>query len=148
MTLMDVLNSDMKDAMRAKDKETLSVIRMLKAAVQKQEIEVGRELTDEESLTILTRELKQRKDSIHEFEKAARMDLVNKTTFEVSVVEKYMPQQLSHDEIVSKIQTIIESVGATGPSDFGKVMGAAMKQLKGQADGNVVNQTVKELLNS
>ncbi|MBS4749932.1 GatB/YqeY domain-containing protein [Carnobacteriaceae bacterium zg-ZUI78] len=146
MTLMEQLNTDMKEAMKAKDKERLSVIRMLKASVQKEQIEVGRDLTDDEALTILSRELKQRKDSIREFEKAGRTDLAEKTQFEVGVVEQYMPKQLSEDEVQEVLKAIIQEVGATSASDFGKVMGKAMATLKGQADGNIVNKLVKELL--
>ncbi|NEW62070.1 GatB/YqeY domain-containing protein [Granulicatella sp. zg-ZJ] len=146
MTLMEQLNTDMKEAMKAKDKERLSVIRMLKASVQKEQIEVGRDLTDDEALTILSRELKQRKDSIREFEKAGRTDLAEKTQFEVGVVEQYMPKQLSEDEVKEVLKAIIQEVGATSASDFGKVMGKAMATLKGQADGNIVNKLVKELL--
>ncbi|NEW66421.1 GatB/YqeY domain-containing protein [Carnobacteriaceae bacterium zg-84] len=146
MTLMEQLNTDMKEAMKAKDKERLSVIRMLKASVQKEQIEVGRDLTDDEALTILSRELKQRKDSIREFEKAGRTDLAEKTQFEVGVVEQYMPEQLSEDEVKEVLKAIIQEVGATSASDFGKVMGKAMATLKGQADGNIVNKLVKELL--
>ncbi|MBS4769976.1 GatB/YqeY domain-containing protein [Carnobacteriaceae bacterium zg-ZUI240] len=147
MTLMERLNADMKDAMRAKEKERLSVIRMLKASVQKEEIEVGRSLNADEELTILSRELKQRKDSVREFEAASREDLAEKTAFEIGVVEQYLPKQLTHDEVKAIVQEVIEQTGATGASDFGKVMGQVMPKVKGQADGNVVNALVKELLN-
>lgn len=147
MTLMERLNTDMKEAMRAKDKDTLSVIRMLKASVQKEEIEVGRSLTADEELTILARELKQRKDSVREFTQADRLDLAEKTQSEISVVEKYLPKQLSVEEVTAIVSEVITQVGATGPSDFGKVMGQVMPKVKGQADGNVVNDVVKTLLN-
>lgn len=146
MTLMERLNSDMKEAMRSKDKNTLSVIRMLKASVQKEEIEVGRSLTTNEEVTILARELKQRKDSVREFTQADRQDLAEKTQLEITVVEKYLPKQLSLNEVKSVVSEVIAQVGATGSSDFGKVMGVAMPKLKGKADGNLVNQVVKELL--
>lgn len=146
MTLMERLNNDMKESMRAKDKDTLSVIRMLKASVQKEEIEVGRSLTADEELTILARELKQRKDSVREFTQAERLDLAEKTQAEIVIVERYLPKQLTVEEVKAIVLEVIAQVGATGASDFGKVMGMAMPKLKGQADGNVVNQVVKELL--
>lgn len=146
MTLMERLNTDMKEAMRAKDKEKLSVIRMLKASVQKEEIEVGRSLNAEEELTILARELKQRKDSVREFTQADRLDLAEKTQSEIAIVENYLPKQLSNDEVRTIVQDVITQTGATSASDFGKVMGQVMPKVKGQADGNVVNAIVKELL--
>lgn len=146
MSLLERLNEDMKEAMRAKDKERLSVIRMIKASVQKEQIELGRALTTDEELTILSRELKQRKDSIREFEQAGRVDLAEKTAAEVDVVTGYLPKQLTVEEIKAELKQIMTQVGATQPSDFGKVMGVAMSALKGKADGNLVNQCVKELL--
>lgn len=147
MSLMEQLNLDMKDAMRLKEKDKLSVIRMLKASVQKEQIEVKRDLTADEELTILARELKQRCDSVAEFKKANRDDLAEKTAFEIAVVESYLPKQLSEEEVKAALQQIIEQVGASSASDFGRVMGVAMTQLKGQADGNVVREMVKTLLN-
>lgn len=146
MSLMDKLNVDMKEAMKAKDKDALAVIRMLKASVQNVTIEVGRNLTQEEELTILARELKQRKESIHEFKKAERYDLVEKTVQELHVVERYLPKQLAKEEIIAVVQEVARQVDAKGMSDFGKVMSSAMTRLKGQADGNVVNVLVKEVL--
>lgn len=146
MSLVAQLNQDMKEAMKLKDKEKLSVIRMLKASLQKEQIEVGRELTAEEELTILSRELKQRRDSVAEFTKADRLDLAEKTQQEITVVMAYMPAQLSEEEIKQIVQEAIETVGAQSSADFGKVMGAVMPKTKGKADGNVVNKLVKELL--
>lgn len=146
MSLLERLNNDMKDAMRAKDKERLSVIRMLKASIQKEQIEVGRELNADEELTILSRELKQRKDSIREFEQAERFDLAEKTKAEVDVVTVYLPEQLTEEQVIDEIKSIIVQVEAAQSSDFGKVMGVAMTALKGRADGSLVNQVVKNLL--
>lgn len=146
MSLVAQLNQDMKDAMKLKDKEKLSVIRMLKASLQKEQIEVGRELTAEEELTILSRELKQRRDSVAEFTKADRLDLAEKTQQEITVVMAYMPEQLSEEEIKKIIMEAITTVGAHSSADFGKVMGVVMPKTKGKADGNVVNRLVKELL--
>jgi len=136
----------MKTAMKAKDKERLSVIRMLKASLQNEQIKVGHELNDEEELTILSREMKQRRDSLTEFEKAGREDLVEKIKGEIIIVEKYLPQQLTEEEIRQIVSDAIVKTNATSAKEFGKVMGVVMPQVKGKADGNQVNAIVKELL--
>lgn len=146
MSLLETLKSDMIKAMKACDKDTLSVVRMLKAAIQNEQIEVGHDLTPDEEISVLNREYKQRKESLAEFKKAGRDDLIEKTTAEMKVVEKYLPQQLSADEVKAKVAEVIKEQNATSMKDFGKVMGAAMKALKGQADGQLVNKTVKSLL--
>lgn len=146
MSLLTRLNEDMKQAMRSKDKESLQVIRMLKAAVQNEQINTGQELTEEEELTVLSREMKQRRDSLTEFEKADRTDLADKVKKEIVIVEKYLPAQLSEDEIRSIVSDAIAKNGAASPKEFGKVMGAVMPKVKGKADGNQVNAIVKELL--
>lgn len=146
MSLLTTLNDDIKTAMKAKDKETLAVLRMLKTAIQNDQIKAGRELNGEEELTVLSREMKQRKDSLSEFEKAGRYDLVEKVKVEIAIVEKYMPQQLTEEEIRQLVQEVMTQTGATSPKDFGKVMGAMMPKVKGKADGNQVNAIVKELL--
>ncbi|MFC4772161.1 GatB/YqeY domain-containing protein [Enterococcus hermanniensis] len=146
MSLLTTLNEDMKQAMRAKDKESLQVIRMLKASIQNEQIKKGQELDDEEELTVLSREMKQRRDSLTEFEKADRTDLADKVKKEIVIVEKYLPAQLSEAEIRAIVQEAITKTGATSPKEFGKVMGAVMPKVKGKADGNQVNAIVKELL--
>jgi len=146
MSLLETLTADMKTAMKAKDKDTLSVIRMLKAAAMNEQISVGHDLTEEEELSVLSRELKQRKDSLAEFEKADREDLVSHNKMEIEVVEKYMPAQLTEEEVKQIIADTVKEVGAESKADFGKVMSAVMPKLKGQADGKLVNQTVKDLL--
>ncbi len=148
MSLLTTLNEDMKQAMRAKDKETLQVIRMLKASIQNEQIKKGQDLNDEEELTVLSREMKQRRDSLIEFEKADRTDLADKVKKEIVIVEKYLPAQLSEDEIRAIVTEAIAATGATSPKEFGKVMGAVMPKVKGKADGNQVNAIVKELLNN
>ena len=146
MTLLSTLNDDMKTAMKAKDKDTLQVIRMLKASIQNEQIKKGAELNDEEELTVLAREMKQRRDSLKEFEKADREDLAEKVKVEITIVEKYLPAQLDEAEIRQIVAGAIEKTGATSAKEFGKVMGAVMPQVKGKADGNQVNVIVKELL--
>ena len=146
MTLLSTLNDDMKTAMKAKDKETLQVIRMLKASIQNEQIKKGADLNEEEELTVLSREMKQRRDSLTEFEKADRTDLAEKVKGESAIVEKYLPAQLDEAEIRQIVAGAIEKTGASSPKEFGKVMGAVMPQVKGKADGNQVNAIVKELL--
>lgn len=146
MSLLNTLNEDIKVAMKAKDRETLSVLRMIKAALQNEQIKVGQELTADEELTVLAREMKQRKDSLEEFSKANREDLVSKLEQEIVVVEKYLPAQLNEDEIRDIVSNAIEASGAESMKDFGKVMGLVMPQVKGKADGNLVNGIVKALL--
>lgn len=147
MSLLDTINADIKTAMKAKDKPTLTTIRMLKAALQNEGIKVNRELTPDEELTVLAREMKQRKDSEAEFVSAGRTDLVDQVANEIEVVARYMPQQMTEDDVKKIVSDAIAKVGATGKGDFGKVMGIVMPQVKGKADGKLVNATVKELLN-
>ncbi len=146
MSLLETLNADMKTAMKAKDKETLSVIRMVKAALQMEGIKENRELTPDEELTVLAREMKQRKDSLEEFKEAKREDLASQLEQEIQILSQYMPKQLTTEEVTEIVKAAIAKVGATGKGDFGKVMGVVMPQVKGKADGKVVNATVKDLL--
>lgn len=146
MSVLAQLTEDMKTAMKAKDKETLSTVRMLKSAIQNEQINAGHDLDDEEELTIIAREMKQRRDSMAEFKAAGREDLVAQLEAEIAVVAKYMPEQMSEAEIKQVVADTIAEVGATSKADFGKVMGALMPKVKGKADGKIVNETVKALL--
>ncbi|WP_283582740.1 GatB/YqeY domain-containing protein [Limosilactobacillus difficilis] len=146
MSLLATLQKDMIKAMKDHDKDTLEVVRMLKAAVKNEQIEKGHDLSADEELAVLKREDKQRKDSLADFKKAGRDDLIEKTEKELKVVEKYMPAQMSADEVKAVIAQTIKDVDAQSMKDFGKVMGAAMKKLNGRADGKIVNQTVKAML--
>ncbi|MGM9987901.1 MAG: GatB/YqeY domain-containing protein [Bacillaceae bacterium] len=149
MSLLNRLNDDMKQAMRNKDKQSLSVIRLVKASIQNEAIKLGKQdsgLTPDEELTILTREVKQRKDSLHEFNKAGRQDLVDKLNSELAVLELYMPKQLSEEELIEIVKTTILEVNAASKADMGKVMGALMPKVKGKADGSLVSKTVASLL--
>ncbi|WP_078379648.1 GatB/YqeY domain-containing protein [Sutcliffiella halmapala] len=146
MSLLERLNTDIKQAMKDKDKEKLSVLRMVKSAIQNESIKHGRDLTEEEELTVLSRELKQRKDSLHEFDKAGREDLVHKLQGELTIVEHYMPEQLSEEEVSAIVQQTIADVNATSKADMGKVMGALMPKVKGKADGSLVNKLVQQHL--
>ncbi|QDP40649.1 GatB/YqeY domain-containing protein [Radiobacillus deserti] len=143
MSLLERLNQDMKQAMKNKDKETLSVIRMVKASLQNEAIKLGKDgLSEEEDLTVLSRELKQRKDSLHEFKEAGRDDLVAKLEDEIKILQAYMPEQLSEEELEDIVKQTIQEVGATSKQEMGKVMGAIMPKVKGKADGTLVNKLV------
>ncbi|MCM3788472.1 GatB/YqeY domain-containing protein [Domibacillus indicus] len=147
MSLLGRLNDEMKQAMKNKEKEKLTVIRMLKAALQNESIKAGgRDLTEEEELTVLSREVKQRKDSLHEFEKAGREDLVAKIQTELTYVNEYMPKQLSEEEVSAIVEETIAETGASAKSDMGKVMAALMPKVKGKADGSLVNRLVQQKL--
>ncbi|MFE8703214.1 GatB/YqeY domain-containing protein [Cytobacillus sp. FJAT-54145] len=146
MSLLERLNNDMKQAMKNKEKDKLTVIRMIKASIQNEEIKLGRELTNDEELTVLSREVKQRKDSLHEFDKAGREDLVEKLRTELLYVEEYMPQQLTEEELSEIIKTVISEVGASSKAEMGKVMSMLMPQVKGKADGSLVNKLVQQHL--
>ena len=143
MSLKETLNNDIKTAMKAKDKETLAVLRMIKTAVQAAEIDKKEDLNAEEELTILAREAKQRRESLAEFVKAGRDELVAKTETEIEIVERYLPKQLSVEEVKEVIATVAGKIGATTQKEFGKLMGAVMQELKGKADGNVIKEQVK-----
>ncbi|MBT2665525.1 GatB/YqeY domain-containing protein [Bacillus sp. ISL-4] len=146
MSLLERLNNDMKQAMKNKEKDKLSVIRMLKASIQNEALKQRQELTDDEELTVLSRELKQRKDSLQEFENAGRSDLVDKVRTELVYVEAYMPEQLSEEDISKIVKQTIEEVNATSKADMGRVMGALMPKVKGKADGSLVNKLVQQHL--
>ncbi|MDQ0231591.1 GatB/YqeY domain-containing protein [Metabacillus malikii] len=147
MSLLEQLNQDMKQAMKNKEKDKLIVIRMVKAALQNEAIKLGKtELSDEEDLTVLSRELKQRKDSLQEFKNADRLDLVEKTQAEIDILVEYMPEQLSEEEVSEIVRKTIEEVNATSKADMGKVMGALMPKVKGKADGSLVNKLVLKQL--
>jgi uncharacterized protein YqeY len=146
MSLSERLNEDMKQAMKAQDKFKLSVIRMVRAAIKNIEIDTKRTLDDSEVLDVLNREIKQRKDSLQEFEKAGRDDLAENVKAEIAVLSEYMPQQLTEEEVKAIVQQTIQETGASSKADMGKVMGALMPKVKGRADGRLVNQLVQQLL--
>lgn len=148
MARLDDLNQDMKVAMKAKDKEKLLTIRMLKSALQTEQINKGEELTEEDELTVLSREKKQRVESLNEFKAAGRDDLVIKLEKELEVVDHYLPAQLSEEEVRAIVKETIEETNASSMKDMGKVMGPLMPKVKGKADGNLVSSIVKEELNN
>ncbi len=133
--------------MRAKDAPRRNTIRMLEAAIKNAEIEKrGTELADADVLAILQRQVKQRRESIEQFEKGEREDLADIERTEIGIIEQYLPTQLSRDEVEARARAVIEQTGASGPGDRGKVMGMLMRELRGEADGSLVNAVVGELL--
>ncbi|MEG0255676.1 MAG: GatB/YqeY domain-containing protein [Vagococcus sp.] len=146
MSLLDTLNNDIKVAMRSKDKEALAILRMIKTSIQNEQINKGDALSSEEELTLVSREMKQRKEALVEFEKADRADLIEQAKIGISIVSRYLPEQLSDEELRAIITEAIASVDASSMKDFGKVMGVVMPKTKGKADGQKVNALVKELI--
>lgn len=146
MSLAEQLADDLKQAMKAKDKTRLSVVRMVRAAVKNKEIELGTSLSDEEVLVVVQKELKQRQDSLQAFESAGRSDLIAAVQSEMEVLKDYLPTQLSDDELLGLVREVIAEVGAAGKSDMGKVMSMLMPKVRGRADGKRVQQAVQSLL--
>lgn len=147
MAILDQLNADMKAAMKAKDKFKLSVIRMLKAAVQNAEISKGSVLSEDEEIEVLARELKQRKESEAEFRDAGNAELADDAATEIAIITEYLPAQLSEAELDAGVKEIIDEIGASSMKDFGKVMQTAVAKFKGQADGNAIQVVAKKYLN-
>lgn len=146
--MRDRILNDLKEAMKSQNKELLSVIRMVKGAMQLEEINKKRELNDEEIISVIVKQVKTRKESIVEFEKGNRSDLIEKTNEEISILEKYLPKQLEEAEVLKIIDEAFSTVNPTGQSDMGKIMNILMPQLKGKADMSYVNKIIKEKLSS
>lgn len=146
MSLNERLNEDMKQAMKSQDKFRLSVIRMVRSAIKNVEIDQRKTLDDNEVLDILSREIKQRRDSLLEFEKAGRDDLVQSVKAEIEIIADYLPQQLTEEEITAIVKQTIQDIGASSKADMGKVMSALMPKVKGRSDGKLVNQIVQQSL--
>jgi uncharacterized protein YqeY len=146
MTLKDRITEDMKDAMRARQADRLSAIRMLLAACKQREVDERITLDDAAVIGIVDKLIKQRKDSVAAFRQAGRTDLVDKETAEITVLQAYLPQRFSADQIAIEVARIVAEVGAKGPGDMGKVMAAAKAQLAGKADMGLVSGAVKQAL--
>lgn len=150
MSLKDRIGEDIKSAMKAKDKIRLETVRGIKKAILEKEVELRPKgidsLNEEQEIELLARQAKQRRDSIEQFTKADRNDLADKEKQELAILETYLPKQMDDSEVESIIDEIIATVGATSAKDLGKVMGAAMKQLKGKADGKKIQSLVKSKL--
>lgn len=146
MNLSERLTDDMKQAMKSQEKFKLTTIRMMRASVKNMEIELKRPLEDNEVLDILSREIKIRKDSLQEFKKAGRDDLVTGLAAEIEIISQYLPEQLTEEEIQEIVRQTIHELGASSKADMGKVMSALMPKTKGRADGKLVNQAVQQFL--
>ena len=146
MSLKERITDDMKAAMRAKDSARLGTIRLLTAAMKQKEVDERVELDDAMVIAIVDRMLKQRKDSIEAFEKAARQDLADKEIAEVKVLQAYLPARLSADEVATEVRAIVAELGAKGPGDMGNVMSAVKTRLAGKADMGQVSAAVKATL--
>jgi len=146
MALIEQIENDFKDALKNKEAEKLSVLRMLKSSIKNFEIGEQKTATDDDAIRLIQREIKQRKDSIESYTSGGRAELAEKERGEAEILKKYLPQQLSSEEIVKIIEAAISEVGATTPADMGKVMGRVMSQVAGRADGSQVSTKVKELL--
>ncbi|MGB9766256.1 MAG: GatB/YqeY domain-containing protein [Sulfurihydrogenibium sp.] len=140
------LQEEMKAAMKSGDKDRLSTIRMLISEIKKVQIDSKKELTDEEIIAILQKYVKQRKEAYEQYAKAGREDLANKELKEIEVVQEFLPQPLSEDELTKIVEETIKEVGASSVKDMGKVMKAVMDKVKGRAEGSVVSRIVKEKL--
>jgi len=146
MSLKDRINDDMKAAMRAREAERLATIRLLLAAIKQREVDERVTLDDADITAVIDKMIKQRKDSISQFEAAGRTDLVEKETAELKVLADYMPEQLSDAEIAAEVAAAVAQVGAAGPQDMGKVMGVLKPKLAGRADMTAVSGLVKAAL--
>lgn len=148
MSLKDQITEDMKTAMRAKDSERLATIRLLMAALKQKEVDERIELDDPLIVGVIDKMVKQRKDSVAAFTQGGRTDLADKEAAEIKVLEAYLPQRMGADEIAAEVKAIVAELGAKGPGDMGKVMGAVKTRLAGKADMGQVSAAVKAALTS
>lgn len=149
MTQKEKIAADLKEAMKAGDTLKRDTLRLIDSAIKNAEIEKQKRetgLSDEEVLDVISKAVKQRLDSIRQFEEGGRADLAEKEKVELEILKPYLPEQLSEDEIKSIISEVISAMGANGLADLGKVMGQAMSKMKGKADGNIVRELTKEML--
>jgi uncharacterized protein len=146
MSLKDHITEDMKTAMRAKDSERLGTIRLLLAACKQREVDERIVLDDAAVVALVDKLIKQRRDSIAAFESAARQDLADKEAFEITVLQAYLPQRMSLDEVLAEVRAIVAELGATGPGDMGRVMGVVKTRLAGKAEMSAVSAAVKTAL--
>ncbi|MEM6261095.1 MAG: GatB/YqeY domain-containing protein [Bacteroidota bacterium] len=149
MSLKDTINQDIKTAMKAKDQAALRALRAIKAAILKAETAEGQNgapISEDVAMKIVTKEAKQRQESVAQFTSNGREDLAEKEAEELAVIERYLPEQLTGEKLEAAVKAIVEKVGATTMKDMGKVMGMASKELAGKADGKAISQVVKALL--
>ncbi|ADO76805.1 GatB/YqeY domain-containing protein [Halanaerobium praevalens] len=142
------LMEDMKKAMKKKNKARLSVIRMTRAEIKNKEIETGNDLDDQGVIQVIAKQVKQIKDSLSDFEKAGKEDVMNKLNQEIEILQDYLPEQMSETEVNKLVEQVIAETGAENMSDMGQVMGKLMPQIKGKADGSLVSSKVKNKLSN
>lgn len=146
MGLKERITQDLKDAMKSKDQVRVRTLRMILTTIRNIEVEKMKEATDEDVIDALQKEAKKRREAIEQYEKAGRNDLADEERKELSVIEKYLPEQMSEEEIKGLAKEIIEQLGASTVKDLGKIMKEIMPKVKGRADGKLVNRIVRELL--
>jgi uncharacterized protein YqeY len=147
-TLKDTIQADLADAMRNREEIRKSALRMLIAAIKNAEIDQGKPLGDDAVIAVIQKQVKQRRESILEFEKGNRMDLVERERAEETVLQAYLPEQAGPEEIEAAVRKVIAETGASGPRDIGKVMPVLTRQFAGRADGRAINEVVRRLLGS
>jgi hypothetical protein len=146
MSLYEKIDKALKEAIKGRDKNALNALRGLRAVIKNKEVELRRRLNENEIIQLIAKQIKQRKESITEFQKAKRADLIEKETKELEILEGFMPSPLTEAELEQVLKEIIKEVGAIGHKDLGKVIKLAMSRLQGQIEGKVVNEKVKHLL--
>ncbi len=147
MSLKERLMQDLKTAMRNKDRTLKDTITMVRAAIKQREVDERIELEDEDVVALISKQVKQRKDSIEDFRKGNREDLAEAAQKEIDILMNYLPKQLSEEEIDEIVKSVVDEVGANSMKDMGKVMGKVMPKVRGKADGSLVNKIVKQYLN-
>lgn len=146
MTLKDRLTNNLKEAMKNKEQVRKSVVTLIRAGIKQCEVDNRQELTDEDIISLISKQLKQRKDALSDFEKANRIDLIEQTNQEIAILENYLPEQLDDVELKEIITKVVEEVGATSMKDMGKVMAKTISLVQGRADGKRINAMVKQIL--
>ena len=147
MTLKDKLMDDLKQSMKNKEQIRKSVVILIRSAIKQKEVDERVEVSEEDVLAIISKQMKQRKDALEEFKKAQREDLILQTEQEIEILTQYLPKQLTDDELESIIQEIINQIGASTMKDMGKIMGLATPKVQGRADGKRINEIAKKFLN-
>ncbi|MFZ5364853.1 MAG: GatB/YqeY domain-containing protein [Patescibacteria group bacterium] len=145
MAIKEKIEKDLIDAARAKDKTRLATLRLLKSSLENKRIELMKQLTDDEAIAVLKTEAKKRKEAIESFTAGGREEMAEAEKQELAIIESYLPAQMSAEALEEKVKALVEKIPAD-QRDFGKIMGLVMKELKGQADGQAVNQTLKKIL--
>lgn len=146
MTLLDRFSEDLKESLKSRNSIKTSVIRLLKSSIKYREIEKKAPLSDDEIIEVIMSGIKQRRESVEQFSKGGRTDLVQKESNEIEIMQAYLPQPLTEEELVDEVKSVIKEVGATSAKDMGKVMKALMPRVKGRAEGTKVSSIVKELM--